>query len=117
MSPPPHTLVVPRRRAAGLADLSADDAVAVMLMAQRVAARLRASTLACDGVNLVLADGEPAGQEVFHVHLHVVPRVVGDAFRFENDWRTADRAELDATAAVLRQVQQEQPAPYPRGTR
>jgi len=58
-----------------------------------------------------------AGLEVPHVHLHVVPRVVGDAFRFENDWRTADRAELDATAAVLRQVQQEQPAPYPRGTR
>ena len=31
-------------------------------------------------VNISLADGEAAGQEVFHAHLHVIPRYVGDGF-------------------------------------
>jgi histidine triad (HIT) family protein len=34
----------------------------------------------CEGVNFFLADGEAAGQEVFHVHLHVFPRYSGDGF-------------------------------------
>jgi histidine triad (HIT) family protein len=56
-------------------------------------------------VNLLVADGEAAGQEVFHIHLHVIPRFAGDGFGFtfgpqyEN---RPDRAELDALAAQLR---------------
>src|SRR5262249_857015 len=38
------------------------------------------SGLKCEGVNFFLADGEAAGQEVFHVHLHVLPRFAGDGF-------------------------------------
>ena len=49
-------------------------------MAQKLAAALRTSGLKADGVNLYLADGEAAGQEVLHVHLHVFPRFVGDGF-------------------------------------
>jgi len=36
---------------------------------------------------MFLADGEAAFQEVFHVHLHVFPRFVGDRFRIDTDWR------------------------------
>ena len=52
---------------------------------------------------MFLADGEAAFQEVFHVHLHVFPRNVGDGFRIEADWRARPRAELDDTAAQLRE--------------
>jgi diadenosine tetraphosphate (Ap4A) HIT family hydrolase len=41
--------------------------------AQKIADALYESGLACEGVNLLLADGEAAGQEVFHVHLHGFP--------------------------------------------
>ena len=51
---------------------------------------------------MFLADGEAAFQEVFHVHLHVFPRFVGDRFRIDADWRVRDRAELDAAAAAVR---------------
>lgn len=72
-------------------------------MAQRAAAALLDSPLRCAGVNLFLADGEAAGQDVFHVHLHVIPRHAGDGFglRLPDDY-SIPRAELDETAAELR---------------
>jgi hypothetical protein len=51
-------------------------------------------------VNLFLADGEAAFQDIFHVHLHVFPHFPGDNFRIDADWRPRDRDELDQTAAV-----------------
>jgi diadenosine tetraphosphate (Ap4A) HIT family hydrolase len=41
-------------------------------------------------------------QEVFHIHLHVFPRFIGDGFRIDADWRVRERAELDAAAAAVR---------------
>jgi histidine triad (HIT) family protein len=45
----------------------------IFAMGMRVAAALRTCGVRCKGVNLFLADGEAAGQEVFHAHLHVFP--------------------------------------------
>lgn len=77
---PGHILVIPVRHAVYLADLDAAVAGRLMQVAQRLAAALRASGLRCEAVNLFLADGEAAGQEVFHAHLHVFPRFSGDGF-------------------------------------
>ena len=97
-----HLLVIPRAHAAFLADL--DPAVGGLMfgVAQRMAAALRRSGLRCDGVNLFLADGEAAFQEVFHVHLHVIPRTPGDGFRIRAKWRPPARAELDLVADRVR---------------
>ena len=80
-------------------------------VAQRLAAALRASGLRCEGVNLRLADGEVAGQEVFHVHLHVVPRHAGDGFGltfapgyFEKPARTALEQAATSVRAALSPV-------------
>ncbi len=75
-----HVLVIPREHAANLAELDAHTGGHLFEVGQRVAAALRQSRLPCEGVNFFLADGEAAGQEVFHVHLHVFPRFVGDGF-------------------------------------
>jgi len=102
---PGHMLVVPRRHAAFLADLDPEDGAQLFRVGMRGAAALRASSLRCEGVNFHLADGEVAGQEVFHVHLHVLPRFAGDGFglRFPPDYRVRERAELDETAAAVRE--------------
>ncbi len=99
-----HMLVVPRVHAAYLADLDPDDGAAVFRSGQLAAAALRASSLRCEGVNLFLADGAAAGQDVFHVHLHVIPRYEGDGFglRFPPDYSIRPRAELDEAAEALR---------------
>ena len=77
---PGHVLVIPVRHAPYLADLDAPTAGRMMQEAQRVAAAIRSSGVRCEGINLFLADGEAAMQEVFHVHLHVFPRYAGDGF-------------------------------------
>ena len=102
---PGHVLVVPVRHATHLADTDAESAGRLMAVAHRVAAALRASGVRCEGVNLFLADGEAAMQEVPHVHLHVFPRWRGDGFglRFVPDYSTPPpRAALDEAAARIR---------------
>jgi diadenosine tetraphosphate (Ap4A) HIT family hydrolase len=51
---------------------------------------------------MFLPDGETAGQEVFHVHLDVIPRTRGDGFRIDARWRRPERGELDAAAGQVR---------------
>jgi len=97
-----HLLVIPKRHAAYLADLDEQLGTSLFRIGQRLAAALRSSGLPCEGVNLFLADGEAAFQEVFHVHLHVFPRTPGDGFRIAADWRERPRAELDQAAERVR---------------
>lgn len=102
---PGHVLVIPNSHAACLADLEGDVGSELFGVAQRIAAALRASDLRCEGVNLFLADGEAAGQEVFHVHLHVFPRFKGDGFglRFPPGYSNKpDRQELAALALQIK---------------
>ena len=99
---PGHLLVIPRAHAASLDELDTEDGAQAFRVAQRLAAAVRASGVRSEGVNLFLADGEAAGQEVFHVHLHVLPRYEGDGFRLAVTPASPTRAELDEVAGRLR---------------
>jgi histidine triad (HIT) family protein len=98
---PGHVLIAPKRHAVGLVDLDVEVGAHMWRVGHRMARALRRTELRCDGVNVFLADGEAAFQEVFHAHLHVIPRYADDAFRITVDSRERDRAELDDTAAML----------------
>ena len=97
-----HTLIVPRTHVAFLSEVDADDGARMFLVAQKIDRAQRASSLRCDAVNLILNDGAEAGQRVFHTHLHVVPRVLGDSLRRDVNAEMPTREELDAVAAELR---------------
>jgi histidine triad (HIT) family protein len=100
-----HLLVVPRAHARHLAGMDPDAGAHLFRVGMRMAAAVRRSGVRCDGVNLFLADGEAAGQEVFHVHLHVIPRFWGDGFgfRFGPGYdELPRRGELDDVAAGIR---------------
>ncbi len=102
---PGHVLVIPTRHYASLADVPERIGARRFVVAQRVASALRASGLRCEGINLFLADGEAAFQEVFHVHLHVFPRFAGDDFRISADWSIKPpREELDRIATMIREA-------------
>jgi histidine triad (HIT) family protein len=103
---PGHMLVVSRAHATYLADLDPEHGAQLFRAGQRAAAAVRRSELRCEGVNLFLADGEAAGQDVFHVHLHVIPRYPGDGFglRLPPDYSIRPRAELDETAEAVRRA-------------
>jgi histidine triad (HIT) family protein len=104
---PGHLLVIPLAHAAYLAELDTRDGGHLFQVAQKLAVALRRSGLRAEGVNLYLADGEAAGQEVFHVHLHVFPRFAGDGFglRFAPEYgEPVSRARLDRDAAAIAQA-------------
>jgi diadenosine tetraphosphate (Ap4A) HIT family hydrolase len=101
---PGHLLITPKVHGVGLVDLDESDGSRMFMVAQRLAVAVRGSGLRCEGVNLFLADGEAAGQEVFHVHLHVFPRYVGDRFRLDSGQLRASRRDLDEVAARVRAV-------------
>ena len=101
---PGHLLVIPIEHATGLADLRPAVGAHLFAVAQRLAAAIRHSGLKADGINFFLADGEAAGQEVFHVHLHVFPRFAGDGFglRFGPEYgKPVSRDRLDREAAAI----------------
>jgi histidine triad (HIT) family protein len=102
---PGHLLVVPNRHATYLADLEPTDGAHMFQVAQQLAAALRRGLAVCEGVNLFYADGEAAGQEVFHAHLHVIPRFAGDGFGITRAPETLEeqpREELDRRADIIR---------------
>ncbi len=102
---PGHLLVVPKAHAGLLAELPEETGGRIFRTAQRLAEAVRRCGVRCEGVNLILADGEAAGQEVPHVHLHVIPRWEGDGFGFHfsgSHGRDPGRAELDRIAGEIR---------------
>jgi histidine triad (HIT) family protein len=77
---PGHTLVVLRRHAPDIWSLSEDEAAAVMRSVHRVAVQLR-DTLHPRGMNVTQSNGAAAWQEVFHYHVHLVPRYDNDGLK------------------------------------
>lgn len=100
-----HVLVIPIRQARFLNELDAATAGHLFNIGCRIAGAIRSSGIPCEGVNMLLADGASAGQEVPHVHLHVFPRFAGDGFGFKHAERyftLPPRAELEAVAGKIR---------------
>ena len=99
---PGHVLVVSNDHYSGLGDTPPSVMQDIMELAQRCARAIEASDVQSEGMNLFLADGAVAFQEIFHVHLHVFPRFRGDSFRIRADWNlNPSRADLDSTAASI----------------
>ncbi|MGV2915527.1 HIT family protein [Streptomyces alfalfae] len=91
-----HTLVIPKHHAADLWQISPEDAAAVMATAHRMAGRIR-DVLAPDGLTLFQANRDAGWQDVFHLHVHLVPRTTGD--HLQRPWK-ADPVPLEQLAAT-----------------
>lgn len=104
---PGHTLVIPRVHYERFDDLPSEVAGRMMSVARDVVAAVRSSSLRSEGFNLLLNNGAVAGQDVFHSHLHVIPRFGGDSFAklfFPRPTTPPSRAVLDGVAAELREA-------------
>lgn len=104
---PGHVLVIPKVHAARLSELEEETGAQIFRVAMRMSKALGRSSVWCEGVTLLLADGEAAFQEVPHVHLHVVPRFKDDGFglKFGPKYgKKPDRKELDTVAGSIREA-------------
>lgn len=97
-----HLLVVPKKHVARLASLDPEDGARMMAVAKQLVQALYDSELDADGVNLHLADGEAAFQDVAHTHLHVIPRKTGDGSILIDDYHEPGREVLDNHAKLIR---------------
>ena len=86
-----HTLVIPKLEVKRLEDLPESEALSLMRTMQHVA---KAVSAAFDGIdyNLILNNGANAGQEVEHVHFHVLPRPQGSQRPFHQRAKYAEGA-------------------------
>jgi len=74
---PGHTLVIPKYHAANMIDLPGEE-VGPLFAAVKRADEMIVKGLAPDGVTIGMNQGEASGQEVGHLHVHLMPRFAGD---------------------------------------
>lgn len=77
---PGHTLVVPKKHAHNIFDISPEDWAAVTETARVLSIAIE-KALEADGVNIAMNNREHAGQVVDHPHLHIIPRFKGDGLK------------------------------------
>ncbi|MEW6686592.1 MAG: HIT family protein [Candidatus Edwardsbacteria bacterium] len=102
---PGHVLVIPKIHTAYISELDEEMGTHLFRITMRIAEAVRKSGVRCDGINLFVADGEAAFQEVFHFHLHIIPRFKRDGFELKfgpNNLLKSNREELNRIATRIR---------------
>jgi diadenosine tetraphosphate (Ap4A) HIT family hydrolase len=74
---PGHALIIPKRHVSSFFDLSKEEQLDLFNLADRVK-RIVEERYHPDGYNIGINVGEAAGQSIFHVHMHLIPRYQGD---------------------------------------
>lgn len=95
-----HTLVVPKEAAENVLDLSPAGMAAMMATTQKIARAIQ-TALQPDGIVLTQFNGAAAGQSVFHVHFHIIPRKVGNVLA-PHARGMVDAKTLEPVAAKIR---------------
>lgn len=95
-----HTLIIPKEHYRDIFDIPTELLAKVHKITKQTAIAVQKATNA-DGISIFQQNGAAAGQEVFHLHVHVVPRQDGQKLgRFGGT--QADREELNQTATKIK---------------
>lgn len=98
-----HVLVVPRQHYESLSDVPRELGVHLYDVSMRLAPLIK-KVFSAEGLNIVVNSGAAAGQDVFHFHVHIIPRRAGDGFDVPLPFPGSampDRTLLDANAARI----------------
>lgn len=94
-----HALVIPKAPARNLLDVEADDLAAVMGVAQRIA-QAQMKVFAAEGITVTQHNEKAGGQEVFHLHVHVIPRHAGVELRPPLSYKETPEVLADQAARL-----------------
>lgn len=72
-----HALILPKEHYANIYELPEEKTAQAFVLVKKMAEKMK-EVLNCDGFNVVQNNGTPAGQTVFHFHIHLIPRYEGD---------------------------------------
>ena len=98
-----HTLVVPKEHIDSFLNAKNDTLTSVTLTTQRVAAGIKKS-LNADGINIIINNGKAAGQVIFHLHLHVIPRLQTDGLKHWKGKSNIPEKDLHAIAEKIKKA-------------
>lgn len=96
-----HAIILPKNHAKDICELSKEDGEKIFLVAQKVAKGLKKAT-GCDGINILQNNGEAAGQTVFHLHVHVIPRYQDDKVTIGWEHGEANQEELEKIVEAMK---------------
>ena len=96
-----HTLVVPKAGATNIFEITPETLQGLITRVQTISTAVR-EALNPDGVFVAQFNGAEAGQTVFHIHFHVIPRYAGEPYKGHGESAQADPNELEETAALIR---------------
>jgi len=95
-----HALVITKEKARDLFDISPAALARLMAVVQKLAPVIQ-EAMGADGVLIQQFNGAAAGQTVFHLHVHIIPRKDGEALK-PHAGKIADQTKLTATAEKIR---------------
>lgn len=97
-----HTLVIPKAHYVDIFDIPEKELAAVHLVVKQLSFAVKKATDA-DGISIIHQNGKAAGQDIFHFHVHVVPRFEGQKLPSFHDLKVVHRWELEEMASKIRQ--------------
>ena len=97
---PGHVLVIPKHHSRDILETPPEWVGKAFAGAGRVARAVQKS-LAPDGINIVQANGPGAKQSVFHLHVHVIPRAMGDGLTMNWELEPGDMAAIGQLAEKI----------------
>ena len=99
---PGHALVVTKEKARDLFDVSPQALAKLMAVVQKLAPKIK-DAMGAEGVLIQQFNGAAAGQTVFHLHVHIIPRKEGETLK-PHAGKMEDQAKLAATADKIRKA-------------
>jgi histidine triad (HIT) family protein len=97
-----HTLVIPKAHYINIFDTPKEELGQVHIVAKQLASAIKKAT-AADGISIIQQNGKAAGQDIFHLHAHVVPRFLGQTLPRFSELAEVKRDILDEMAAKIKQ--------------
>ena len=97
-----HVIILPKAHAEDVFELEDEIASKIYVVAKKVAKAVKAAT-GCDGVNILQNNGEAAGQTVFHLHMHVIPRWNEDNIKIKWVPGESGKEVIEETAVKIRE--------------
>ncbi|MCW3999580.1 MAG: HIT family protein [Candidatus Bathyarchaeota archaeon] len=92
-----HTLVIPKAHYVDIFDIPQKELGQVHIVSKQLAVAIKKATQA-DGVSIIQQNGKAAGQDIFHLHVHVVPRFLGQTLPRFSELKEVERSRLDEMA-------------------
>jgi histidine triad (HIT) family protein len=96
-----HALIIPKEHYEQIFDIPSDLLGKVHQVTKTVALAVQ-KTVNADGISIVQQNGRAANQDIFHLHVHVIPRYAGEKMKHFHELQIVDGKQLDLTAIKIR---------------